>query len=464
MKAAFTIYVQGKEKKLLSFFRIYLFFWAVLPFIISCGGGGGGGSEGQGGGTPAPAPPGSDSSYRVYGLNFSPYLEGQDPNLGSEVNEQQLRARMAIIAPHTEWIRTFGCTKGLEKAGSIAHEMGLKAALGAWLGRDLAANEREISNLIAAAKAGQVDLAVVGSEVLLRGDLSEAQLIEYINRVKGEVPGLSVTTGEVYSVLLAHPAVISAVDVVFVNYYPYWEGIGLDHALSAIHGWHQQIVKAAGGKAVIVSETGWPSCGNQVGEAIPSPENASYYFLNFVSWARANQVSYFYFEALDESWKAKYEGPQGACWGVWDKDGNLKAGMKDVFEDKTIPDNWSGDSIPGGPGTPAVEFAYVPPYGSFEDLRGQVWHVKPVDFRIAVYIYVSGWWTKPTWANPLTWIWNDGSFTCDITTGGIDQNATKIAAYLVPNGYSPPLMYGDSTPPAELEQNSVAKVETTRSP
>jgi hypothetical protein len=59
---------------------------------------------------------------------------------------------------------------------------------------------------------------------------------------------------------------------------------------------------------------------------------------------------------------------------------------------------------------------------------------------------------------------NGSSFTCDITTGGIDQNATKIAAYLVPNGYSPPLMYGDSTLPAELEQNSVAKVETTRSP
>ena len=107
MKAAFTLYLQGKEKKLLSFLRIFSFFWAVLPFIISCGGGGG-----EGGGTPAPSPPGSDTTYRVYGLNFSPYLEGQDPNLGSEVSEQQLRARMAIIAPHTEWIRTFGCTKG----------------------------------------------------------------------------------------------------------------------------------------------------------------------------------------------------------------------------------------------------------------------------------------------------------------------------------------------------------------
>ena len=26
-----------------------------------------------------------------------------------------------------------------------------------------------------------------------------------------------------------------------------------------------------------------------------------------------------------------HEGPQGADWGVWDKDGNLKPGMQDVF-------------------------------------------------------------------------------------------------------------------------------------
>jgi exo-beta-1,3-glucanase (GH17 family) len=404
-------------------------------------------------------------TYRTYGLDFSPYMDGQDPNLGSQISEEQLRARLAVIAPYTQWIRTFSSTNGLEKAGRVAHEKGLKVAASAWLSSDLAANNQEISNLINASKDGDVDLAIVGSEVLLRGDLSESQLIGYINRVKGEVPEIQVTTADVYGEILSHPAVVSAVDVVLVNYYPYWEGIGVDHAVAAIHGWHQLVTAKAGGKPVIVSETGWPSCGNQIGDAMPSPENASLYFMNFVSWARANNVSYFYFEAFDESWKAAYEGPQGACWGIWNKDGILKPSMQDVFDNKTIPDDWSGIAIPGGPGNSTIEFTYVPPYGSFENLRGQVWHVRPGDYKVAVYIDVGGgWWTKPYFSSPLTSIWPDGSWTCDITTGGVDQSATAIVAYLIPNGYSPPLMSGGSTLPAELELNSVAKVETTRAP
>lgn len=404
------------------------------------------------------------SEYQTYGLNFSPYIDGQDPNLGSEVSEEQLRTRMEVIKPYTVWIRTFGSSNGLEKSGSIAHNLDLKAALGAWISSDLATNEQEIENLIAAAKAGEADLLIVGSEVMLRGDLSEDELINYINRVKQEVPELPVSYADVYGVLLSHPNIIDAVDIVLVNYYPYWEGISIDLAVAAIHGWHTQVTAAANGKQVIVSETGWPSDGNQVGNAIPSSDNASLYFLNFVSWSRANDVDYFYFEAFDESWKAAYEGPQGAHWGIWDKDGTLKPGMERVFNDETMEDNWSGGAIPGGPGDPAIEFTHVPPFGSFEDLEGQVWHVDPADYKVVVYIYVSGWWTKPTFANPLTTIQIDGSWITNITTGGVDETATKIAAFLVPNGYNPPLMSGGGTLPSELDQNAVANVEVTRSP
>ena len=55
------------------------------------------------------------------------------------------------------------------------------------------------------------------------------------------------------------------------------------------------------------------------------------YFNDFVSWARKNNAQYFYFEAFDETWKATNEGPQGAHWGIWDKDGNMKTGMETIF-------------------------------------------------------------------------------------------------------------------------------------
>ena len=113
-------------------------------------------------------------------------------------------------------------------------------------------------------------------------------------------------------------------------------------------------------------------------------------------------------------------------------------------------------------GEPTIEFTSIPSYGSFEDLTGQVWNVDPLDCKVAVYIYVAGWWTKPYWSHPLTTIYGDGNWMCDITTGGIDQNATKIAAFLVPNGYDPLLMSGGQTLPSELYQNSVAHIEVER--
>jgi len=113
---------------------------------------------------------------------------------------------------------------------------------------------------------------------------------------------------------------------------------------------------------------------------------------------------------------------------------------------------------------PTIELTYVPTYGSFDDLQGRVECVEPADHKVAVYIYVSGWWTKPYFASPLTPIQSDGSWTCDITTGGVDQLATKIAAFLVRDGYSPPLMSGAQTLPEELFRNAVAYVIVEREP
>lgn len=113
---------------------------------------------------------------------------------------------------------------------------------------------------------------------------------------------------------------------------------------------------------------------------------------------------------------------------------------------------------------PAIEFTYVPPYGSFEHLEGRTECVIPSDHRVAVYIFVSGWWNKPTWAQPLTLIEDDGTWTTDITTGGTDQLATKIAAFLVPSGYDPPLMRGGQTLPSALFSDAVTYTMVEREP
>ena len=228
-------------------------------------------------------------------------MDGQSPNCGSQIDEKQVRERMKITAPYTKWIRTYGPENGLEYAGPVAHEVGLKTAIGAWLGKDDSVNKRQINELIEEAKADDVDLAIVGSETLLRNDLSEDQLINYIKLVKNGAPGISVTTADTYSKLLNHPKVMEECDVIMYNSYPYWEGISIDNAIEVQDSRYKNLASNVKNKPIIVSETGWPSAGNKIGNAVPSPENSVRYFNDFVSWARKNNIQYFYFEAFDKN-------------------------------------------------------------------------------------------------------------------------------------------------------------------
>ncbi len=113
-----------------------------------------------------------------------------------------------------------------------------------------------------------------------------------------------------------------------------------------------------------------------------------------------------------------------------------------------------------------MQFVSVPAYGTFGNLTGKALYVIPSDYRIAVYIYVGGWWTKPYWSESerLTTINSDSTWTCDITTGGVDETATRIAAYLVPKGYMPPIASGDASVPADVVAHAVASMEVTRDP
>lgn len=258
----------------------------------------------------------------MHGLCYSAYEEGQEP--GTILTEAQIRKRISIIAPYTKWIRTFSCIEGNELIPTIAQEFGLKTLVGAWLGKDKALNEKEIEGLIQLAKAGKVDIAAVGNEVLYRGDLSEAELLAYIERVKKALPEIEVGYVDAYYEFRDHPKVADACDVILANCYPFWEGCHQDYSLLYMQQMYYQALQAGKGKKVIITETGWPNHGTSLKEAHPSSENTMKYFINAQQWSAAANIDLFYFTSFDESWKVGPEGDVGAYWGLWDKDGELK--------------------------------------------------------------------------------------------------------------------------------------------
>lgn len=420
--------------------------------LIACGGGG--------------STLASDAQpYRI-AVNFSPYEDGQDPNAGARVDEAQIDRRLRPLQGYVTAIRTFGSTRGLERIPALARARGLEVWAGAWIGRDRSANDEELDALIRIGQAREARVLVVGSEVLLRGDLPEQELLASMARVRAAVPtDVAVTTADVYATWIAHPALISASDLVFANFHPYWEGIAVEQAMMAVHARWLDLVSAAGGKRVVISEIGWPSDGPTYGAAVPSAENAARLFLEATTWARTRGVDFFWFSATDEAWKANTaEGPVGSHWGLWLTDGTtLKPGMQRVFDGARSLDTWTAPDLPGGPGTPAIEFTVVPPRWSTQDLRGRVQHLRPADHTVVVYVRVAGaWWIKPTLAQPTTAIRPDGAWACDITTGGIDEQADAIAAFVLPRGAQVPVATGATTLPPALVRIAIASVQVQR--
>lgn len=259
-----------------------------------------------------------------HGICFSMYKDGQSP--GDDISIEQVEQRVKILKPYVGAIRSFSCIEGNEYVPMMAKKHGLKTLVGAWLSDDKEDNEREIEGLIALAKAGNVDVAAVGNEVLYRNDLTLDELVGYINRVKEALAGLDIPVGYVdaYYEFSRHPILVESTDVVLANLYPYWEGCPIEYALGHMQAMFGSVVDAAKGKPIIITETGWPSQGGRLDAAVAAEDAAMKYFIDTVRWTKENNIPIFYFSSFDESWKTGDEGDVGAYWGLWDKNENLK--------------------------------------------------------------------------------------------------------------------------------------------
>lgn len=94
----------------------------------------------------------------------------------------------------------------------------------------------------------------------------------------------------------------------------------------------------------------------------------------------------------------------------------------------------------------AIYTTYMPPIGSFDNVLGKVDFVNALDYKVCVFIHVpnsggNNWWVKPTGASPYTSIAFDGSWSCDYTTGGTDQNADIIMCFLLKSSFNGPNDY-----------------------
>jgi len=261
-------------------------------------------------------------SKGMHGICFTVFKEDQNP--GDPISEEQIVKRLKVLAGHTEWIRVFSTTSGYELIPGIAKKMGFKVLMGAWIGKDKEQNAKEIQSLIKMVNEGLVDMAAVGNEVLFRGDQDEKTLIKYIDEVKKNTNGVAVCCVDIYTEFLNRPELVKACDKLLINCYPFWEGANIEHAGIYLQEMYNKVKVVSNGKEVIITETGWPSNGQMVNEAVPSKENLMLYYMEAQLWAAQANVKLFYFSSFDEAWKIHFEGWAGTSWGLWDGDENFK--------------------------------------------------------------------------------------------------------------------------------------------
>ena len=259
---------------------------------------------------------------KIHGICFSLYEGDQQP--GDIVSDDQIIRRLKILKPYTTSIRTFSSLGEHSRIVEIAKDMGFKTLVGAWLSDDFESNDKEIEGLIQLANKGLVDVAAVGNEVIYRKELSEEQLISYINNVKENIKNIPVGYVDAYYEFRDRPNITNACDVILANCYPFWEGCAAEYSLLYMKDMFNEALKASNGKKVIITETGWPSQGSDLWGAHPSYRNYLKYFINAQLWSKEKDIEMFYFSSFDESWKVDAEGDVGAYWGLWNKEEILK--------------------------------------------------------------------------------------------------------------------------------------------
>ena len=256
-------------------------------------------------------------------LSYSPYKGSQTPFDKTFVAPRaQIDEDLGRLAPTTHCVRTYSSAQGLDAVADLAPRHDLDVLLGIWIAREPKDNAKEIEAGLRAAQAHpeRVRAIVVGNETLLRRELTAAQLIDEIRKVRART-SLPLTYADVWEFWLKNPEVAEHVDFVTVHILPYWEDypVSIDGSLAHVQDVLDRVKAAFPGKPILIGETGWPSEGRSRETAVPGRVNQARFVREFVQLAQRNGVRYNLIEALDQPWKRALEGTVGGFWGLLDE-------------------------------------------------------------------------------------------------------------------------------------------------
>ena len=260
---------------------------------------------------------------KLYCVSYAPFRNGQDPlDEDVHVTAKQIDEDLTLLSHYTDCVRTYSVEYGQDQIAGIAQRHGMNVLQGIWLSSKLAKNQQQIATAVALARKypDVIRAIIVGNEVLLRGDLSLAELESAIREVKAQV-SQPVTYADVWEFWLRNSDVQNFVDFVTIHILPYWEDFPLPASLAAAHvdDIRKKVAAAIPNKEIMIGEVGWPSEGRMREGALPSPANQARVIEETIALAQREHFRVNVIEAFNQPWKRRLEGATGGYWGIFDR-------------------------------------------------------------------------------------------------------------------------------------------------
>src|SRR3954447_18326929 len=263
-----------------------------------------------------------DPNAKLLCVSYAPFRDAQTPLVPTtHIAAEQIAEDLAQLAKVSDCVRTYSIENGLDQVPALAAKAGLKVIQGIWLGSNRLKNLAQISTAVRLAKdyPGVITSLVVGNEVLLRGEMTTADLVANIRAVKAQVT-VPVTYADVWEYWLKNREIYEAVDFVTIHILPYWEDIPVQAKFAAAHvdSIRRRMAVAFPGKEILIGETGWPSQGRMREGALPSRTNQARIVSEILDLAKREGFRVNLIEAYDQPWKRQLEGTVGGYWGLFD--------------------------------------------------------------------------------------------------------------------------------------------------
>ncbi len=263
-----------------------------------------------------------DPNAKLLCVSYAPFRGEQTPlSAITRVSAEQISADLAQLAKVSDCVRTYSTENGIDQVPELAAKVGLKVIQGIWLSSNRQKNLSQISTGVRLAREfpGTVTALVVGNEVLLRGEMTSADLAATIRSVKAQL-AVPVTYADVWEFWLRNREVYDAVDFVTIHILPYWEDFPVRAKYAAAHvdAIRRRMAVAFPGKEILIGETGWPSFGRMRDGALPSRTNQARVISEILDLAKRENFRVNLIEAYDQPWKRQLEGSVGGYWGLFD--------------------------------------------------------------------------------------------------------------------------------------------------